>query len=1169
MLNFASNERGACTRLCQWLIVWISLLVGAVPALAQDEDPPEPRTNETPAPPDVLKDGTFDLSTRVYLLDKRNRPVFVPTTFEQYLDRATAAARRAEGGDAPHYAFDEFFVQARALGKVADVEARVKITLNELARKNNEIPLRLHTCLLTEKAKFEGAGTSQIQVGSSTQPGYTWSLQAESNTMHSVKLVGQSVVQTDGDRHFLPFALPAALCTVQLTLPANIQDIMVRGQGGELTSDEPVEGGRRLSIKSLGGDLNVSWRTGNESKSAVAAAEARSMTTLRIDDPREAWLGDSSITVTAQGDAPIESLVVELPEGSERLASDKQRPDQYTLVVDEKNPRKLTIRAAANVNLAELEIQIRYRWKAPAKTDETSWSNLVVPNILIRGVDRHEGNLTLSVPNSLALDWKSPPGVALTRVGELPDSVQYVFHFVRQPLGLNVSFRREVNLPKVRPTYLVEVDRHGIKLTGWLRCAFDRAKEQELTIDLGDWQLDSAEVVTDMSNPGKGDMLNQQFITEGAQRIVKLSSQLDPELSVAARREQQIWRITAFRSHAQPVVRDLTLAVPSIMEPDQDGVPLEHVSGLLFVAASENVMLDYDTETSSSLLTDAMALPSQTQLAHLAPERVLSYRFQSGGKDKPVWSGSLEILSRRIAAEQSVQLKVDPSVASVHQRFQLQIANEPLHQLQVATNGAQEVSVLVDGIPWVLEAPTNADKDATATSLKDATTLIAKGGRNLLGKVLVEIYSQHALPKIPVPQVAQGDERWDAESVTANIPLVSLDIGEVVMRGSVAVLPSIDRRLQVSLASEGIASTGNVDKVNEEVAQATWIALEEEGFEIKPSQTVIALKLVQLEGADPLPVRVSGAWIQSVVSGSTRADRFCARFKTNKEFLDLRLPANDLLAQVAVDGVEQVFNAPRDGQVQIRLPGLRLMDEHTLEVWTRSSATAGWVNKIEVVPIEIDGCARFDHFYWQLVTSPNMHLAMLPEHLTPEWTWVWDRLWWQRSSPMEQVDLEQWLSASSQRPLPQAANKYVVSSYGSVAGFHVWTVSRLLLWLPIGLISIGGALLVSLFRSFRHPAALLLLIACVLSTATIWPDLAILLGQTALVALVIVLLYALTQAAIESRVRRRSVFTSRPTSVAYDASDNHTQVRPLSVGESDVMPTTRTQSPVVAEGGGS
>ncbi len=192
---------------------------------------------------------------------------------------------------------------------------------------------------------------------------------------------------------------------------------------------------------------------------------------------------------------------------------------------------------------------------------------------------------------------------------------------------------------------------------------------------------------------------------------------------------------------------------------------------------------------------------------------------------------------------------------------------------------------------------------------------------------------------------------------------------------------------------------------------------------------------MHLEGSKALPVRVVGAWLQSVVSGSTRADRFCARFKTAQDVIQLRLPANDLLAQVAIDGVEQGFSAPREGQLQVSLRGFNPAEEHTLEVWTRSTAAASWVNKIDVVPPEIEGCSRFDHFYWQLVTSPNMHLALVPENLTPEWTWVWDRLWWQRTSPIEQADLEQWLSASSQRPLAQAANKYVVSSYGAVAAF--------------------------------------------------------------------------------------------------------------------------------------
>ncbi len=94
--------------------------------------------------------------------------------------------------------------------------------------------------------------------------------------------------------------------------------------------------------------------------------------------------------------------------------------------------------------------------------------------------------------------------------------MQYVFQFVRQPIGLSVSFRREVNLAEVRPTYLVEVDRSGIKLTGWLQCAFDRGQEPELGLDLGDWQLDTAQVIADMSNPlADGELLTQQLARKG------------------------------------------------------------------------------------------------------------------------------------------------------------------------------------------------------------------------------------------------------------------------------------------------------------------------------------------------------------------------------------------------------------------------------------------------------------------------------------------------------------------------------------------------------------------------------------------------------------------------------------------------------------------------------
>jgi hypothetical protein len=122
--------------------------------------------------------------------------------------------------------------------------------------------------------------------------------------------------------------------------------------------------------------------------------------------------------------------------------------------------------------------------------------------------------------------------------------------------------------------------------------------------------------------------------------------------------------------------------------------------------------------------------------------------------------------------------------------------------------------------------------------------------------------------------------------------------------------------------------------------------------------------------------------------------------------------------------------------------------------------------------------------------------------------------------------------------------------------------------LPIGLAAIGAALAVSVWRALRHPVSVVLLAAAIAGFAAAWPDLAILVGQTSLLALAVVLLYALTQAAVESRVRRRSIFTTRPTSAMLETSDQHSLARIGSHASSEVVATTRTQSPIVADSGG-
>lgn len=1221
--------------------VLAALSLACAVGLAQEEEvqPPEPPAADVPVLPDVLKEGTLELKARLYLPDGKGDPRFVPNMLlGDLLDMIRAQASRSEGADLPTYSFDNLAVQAKIDSDVADVTARAQVTLGENALPVTAIGLRLHSCQLSQPIEFEGGGQSQWQVGRS-EPGYTWWLKAEPNTTHHATLVGQSVLVTEGDRQSLPLSLPAAPVTIDLYLPAGCQDVRVRGQGDELLRSEANEGAQKYVVRCNGGDINISWRSGNDGQPVVGAAAATSETTLRIDDPREAWEAESEIKLRAYGESPIDSLTIELPEGARWLPSPPTSTEQYTITevqptaaaspadasssatvagekpAGEAKPAalraagqrvRLTIRALSRTGLSALKaIPVRWRWTPPKSSGEVLLSNVAVPSITVRAVDRHDGWTTLSVPAAYALDWKSQQGTELVtqlKVPDLEEQLQYVFRFARQPLGLVVSFRRETNLAKVRPTYLAEVDRGKVMLTGWFECDFDRSQRPELALALGDWTLDSAQPISDMSVPYEktGDMLTQETLPEG---FIKLSNDLDVELAGSGRRQRQVWRIVAYRSLTEGSIEHLKLSVPglALLAPDGMRSPVEHMTGALLMAASDNVLLSWDERNSQSLLADTVSSAWTNLLPEALAERAMAYRFQAGTKQSPVWSGRVEVLPQRIAAEQVAVVHVDLDAARISQKFTLQIANEPLQRLQLITRGPLDGSVLVNTIPCVLEqtlAPPEAGVPA------DQTLLTVVGAPKLFGKVEVEVRWQMPLPAIaaesqnaapsstPPSSAAPSSASLSSSAVAASsastsdslvgatagssagvaeaivqLPLVRLDLPDAQLANRAQVSITADRRLNVSIGTQAVSSDSSASATGGN--PPTWSPLPGAAVDIPSDEETLLLRIRRLSEIDPLPVRVSGAWLQTAVNGTTRLDRFCARFRTEQQDIAIILPSSDLLsAQVALDGV-QINGVPSSqGRLQIDVRSLDAETEHTLEVWTRSATTLGWLNRIDVVPVVIEGGQQIDHFYWQLVTPASQHLVEVPESLTPEWRWVWDRLWWHRLSPQDQAFFEQWLKASEQPPLAESANRYVVSSYGPVREFHCWTASRMLLWLPVGLVAIGCALAVSSWRRLRHPASAIAVAGLVSLLATAWPDLAILVGQTTLLALVIVMLYALTQAAVESRVRRRSVFTTRPASAMLESGDHHSLVRPGSHASSEIMATTRTQGPIVADGGG-
>ena len=95
--------------------------------------------------------------------------------------------------------------------------------------------------------------------------------------------------------------------------------------------------------------------------------------------------------------------------------------------------------------------------------------------------------------------------------------------------------------------------------------------------------------------------------------------------------------------------------------------------------------------------------------------------------------------------------------------------------------------------------------------------------------------------------------------------------------------------------------------------------------------------------------------------------------------------------------------------------------------------------------------------------------------------------------------------------------------------FKVWILSRFVLWFPVGIIAIVTSFSALNFAAVRKPIFVFAMAVSVAGLAMVWPDMAALAGQTAVLSLGLVALVWVIQAAVDSRVRRRSVFTTRPS----------------------------------------
>ncbi|MCA9190351.1 MAG: hypothetical protein KDB03_01260 [Planctomycetales bacterium] len=1090
--------------------------------------------------PDILSDGTLDAKARLWLSGDSGAPVLVPNmTLKEFLQLEDQTPTINE----ENY-FDEIVLNVRISddSEIAEVEGRFTVTLGARAEQKASIQLRMETCQLSETSSTI---PDYRILASRDQPGWQWDVKGPANSQQTASIVAVTKIQAEGDLKHVRLSLPYSPCTINVLLPSSAVDFEVLGE--EIVRRQPSSDGVDMQILSEGGEVGFSWR--DSSKIAYAnAIEASSLTQLQISDLAEPWLASTDVELRWYGRSAGDTIRIRLPQGARWRKKPASEFGWFSTTFvsrspsDENTNRETTTASNSEVATDEWELVVKnynpdnpqpikltldWQWDPDIQVSgESSSVEVKVPQI--EGTDIQSGQVECLFPAVYTVGWEVDGGTRLLSQQRLNDQwsqKQLAFQYHHRSLDLKLDFKRELSLPIVRPTYLVTVDNYKLTLTAWLECSFVANQDLSLGIVPGDWIIEDNTVraIASMESPyERGEVIEFVGQKDGSYRIS--GNQLDLDGLPNSRRIDQIWRFTAERSWTSDDNSALEFQIPSIIRGLNDSGEQEvgHGSGVLLVNATDNLLLRWRETASNGLLPDTFGKGLVPFIEPLELRTPLAYRFQSS-VTIPNWAGQAEPLPQQISYAQTAELNILTNEVQVVQTWQLGINNSPLADLEFEARSDvvnfRSLQLFVNGVLYPVATTQNSN-------IQDSKTLTwqvmqAPSVPALRGQAEVRVIS--TLPW-------QSSSSRNSQTEIANfdpieVPLVKFNLPENCV--------ATDQRWVIRDTSQYDLVRAAEDLLDPNLSPQTVKRVGEFTNLIGRSESTISVSVLPRSTLQHSAVSVGKSWLQTAITGDRRRDRFCAEIETADEQLKIQLPASADVMAVAVDAKqleesELSYDIYTDS-LTINLDATNPLLKHRIEVFYRLPQELGWATSMEVSCPKIENAQYLDRFYWQLATPTVQHLAWSPPELTAEWNWQWGGVWWTRASRIDQRGLEAWVGVSSQSDLPLAANTYVMSGFDFSKPLSVLIVSRFILWLPVGLLSISTTTLLLRLRPSQRPYLAFFLSVCAIAAGLIVPDLAVMVGHATVLSLGLVLLIFVTQSAMDSRLRRRSIFSSRPS----------------------------------------
>jgi hypothetical protein len=568
------------------------------------------------------------------------------------------------------------------------------------------------------------------------------------------------------------------------------------------------------------------------------------------------------------------------------------------------------------------------------------------------------------------------------------------------------------------------------------------------------------------------------------------------------------------------------LVVPEAFKPDESGMLVVNLENGMTAGFELSLQAHREIAPDATSIEFPLPIPqatslSSTTLAVLPADNIdlhediertvglvrqqepLNYR---GETDEAVFAAELSVREQEISVEISTEITVASSEAAVKETLIFDVKYEPANALPIRLPHELAETGVVE---YFLDGERLAAVDMEQGP---AAEFVAR--------------------KIMLPAPRQG--RFE---VTARytIPVRDLEPDMTVRCVVPLIVPEeavfVRHRLSTIL-EEGIGCRVNPDgawqQVRDELTGYDRTTVNE--YAAETPETRIVVGVFEKDPDTSGSAEVHAAWIQTWMMKRQRRDRAVFRFVSDRRHFEVVLPegADTKFLRVVMDGDEVEYTQPSEQHV--RLSGEQASGSHVLELWYpfSESRPARGPMRFELPQVEDGVWVR--RSYWQLVLPGSEHIVSAPPEHTTEYEWGWRGPWWGRVPLMEQADLERWVGAVRDTPVPIATSRYLFSRFGSVGSVELRTASRTSIVGGASAVALLIGLLLIYVPATRHPFFGLVLVIAVAAGAFIWPGAALLFAQASGMGLALSVLGAVLYRGVARR-RRRTIRRDIPSSV--------------------------------------